>query len=408
MEKTSRRRSIPGLVLIILVLAGIGWIYAGFYFPDPYALGRWPLLSMLILWGMRILIPIAVIGILVIVRKARSGRLDAADLLLLAGSTVLTLLVFYPVGNYFHHRSSTIEHRTETYHPYLQIAPNDSVRYLGVARNSYAIVCLGGSTTQFRDSAGRGWPQRVESLLRERYRDRDIAVYNQGRAWYTSLHSLINYETNIRHRRPDLLIVMHAVNDLLQNADFSYFSTGTFREDYGHFPGPVIRLVTHEGLVKHLAGKLGHYWYHEPREEIVQGTFPGEAAFRRNLSTLIDLAREDGTGVVLMTQPTLYRPEVTDSMRAVFYMLDYEAVGPGKRWSYESAFTGLTRYNDIVRDLAGERGVLLIDLERLVPKELEYFTDEVHYADPTFDLIAREIATALVDEGTIEKRGRFE
>ena len=35
--------------------------------------------------------------------------------------------------------------------------------------------------------------------------------------WYTTKHSLINYVTNLRDAELDLIVVMHAVNDLYRS-----------------------------------------------------------------------------------------------------------------------------------------------------------------------------------------------
>ena len=72
-------------------------------------------------------------------------------------------------------------------------------------------------------------PTRVQARLRDADTARPVEVSNLGRQWYTSHHSLINYASNLRPLRPDVVVVMHAINDVLHNADFSYFSRGPFR-----------------------------------------------------------------------------------------------------------------------------------------------------------------------------------
>jgi hypothetical protein len=290
------------------------------------------------------------------------------------------------------------------FHPYLQLKPRELEAEPGFRAETFRIVCLGGSTTEFGDSQGRTWPDRVQEILRKELNTQEIKVYNQGRQWYTTLHSLVNFETNVRPSRPNFIIVMHTINDLLHNADFCYFSKGPFRKDYGHFYGPVSRIIRRPTLAEFTWEKFQAIWYHRPRTVVAQRVFPGEESFRRNLNTLIDLAEKDQTQVVLMTQPSLYLERPVAEVLDALYMLNVEAVGPNRKWSYRSAYTGFQRYAAIVRETAESRGASLIDLETRIPKTLEYFWDDVHYQDHTFDLIAENVATSLIRSGLLPGR----
>ena len=73
-------------------------------------------------------------------------------------------------------------------------------------------------------------------------------------------------------------------------------------------------------------------------------------------------------------------------------MYNQEAVGEGKKWTYITAFKALNMYNDKIREVAIKQQVLLIDLEKAIPKSLEYFRDDVHYQDKAFDLISKFIS----------------
>jgi hypothetical protein len=76
-------------------------------------------------------------------------------------------------------------------------------------------------------------------------------------------------------------------------------------------------------------------------------------------------------------------------------MYNQEAVGDGKKWTYLTACNALNEYNDKIREVAHKQSVLLIDLEKAIPKTLEYFRDDVHYQDKAFDLIAKYISEQL-------------
>ena len=392
------KSSRPELIILLLFLSLAGYVYVGFYFPDPEALARFkPFYVGLISWGARILIPVSVLGILRLYRSVKKGKLSPGQAMLPFAGIILGLFLVFPFVTYFYEKALRGPDKLQEYHPYFQLNPPrlpDSSRTAAPGRS--VLMCLGGSTTQFKDPDGRDWPSRVEAALRRRYENEKIDVLNMGMMWYTSLHSLMNYAVNLRSARPRAVLVMHAINDLLQNADFSYFSRGPFREDYGHFYGPLKNLVSRRSLPETILEMLGDFWYAKPRQVIDQTDFPGLVPFKRNINSLIDLAETDGTRVVLMTQPYLLKDHFAAEEKAAFHMVNTEAIGKGKRWSVATAVRGMKAYNDALREIARQRDVPLIDLEPHIPKTLEYFSDEVHYRQKTFDIIGFYVAEELI------------
>jgi len=381
-----------------LVLLGIStYMYIGFFHADP----RIGTMVKVLLWGVRISFPIAVFALLYLYYGIRTGRVPAAAALLIAGSCVFVALLVYPVVSYLYYGRS-FRQNIDQYHPYLQLSPRDyEQRDDDSVDLPLRVFCLGGSTTEFTDKQDRGWPVRLEEHLRGAVPGRRIEVYNLGRQWYTSLHTLINYSVNLRQHRPDVIIVMHAINDLLLNADFCHYSFGEFQEDYRHFHGPLYRLINRPTLWETILRVARSMWYHTPREVITTDRFPGLASFERNLRTLIDLARIDSAKIVLLTQPYLVKDSMTAAEDAALVMLHVEAVGPRKQWGVSSAKNGMERYNASVRKVAEETGVLLVDLEPIVPKSLEYFHDDVHYRNRTYDIIAEYLAKELLESGIL-------
>ena len=67
-----------------------------------------------------------------------------------------------------------------------------------------------------------GCKSKSKIALRQSLPQQSIEVYSMGRQWYTSLHTFINYSVNLRQYKPQLIVVMQSINDLLHNADFGY------------------------------------------------------------------------------------------------------------------------------------------------------------------------------------------
>jgi len=398
-RRPRRRLAVFDRAVIVLLAAALAFVYIGFFFPDP----RLAKVVRSFLDAVRIAFPVIALVILLLYAGLRTRRVRFTSLVLIILGLVSALLVTYPVAANIYYRS--FNKKLGDYHPYLQLAPPVfKPQTAPPGERPFRVFCVGGSTTEFRDSRGRGWPDRVQTLLQGAVPGRPMEVYNLGRQWYTSQHLLINYAANLRSLKPDVLVVMEAVNDLLHNADFCYYSFGPFREDYGHFQGPVYRLIRRPTLEDAVLRVLRSMWYYPSRAVVDASSFPGLVPFERNLRSLIDLARADGVRVVLMTQPSLFKETMSTEEDAALIMIHVEAVGPTKQWSAATGRRGMERYNDVIRRVAIEQGVTLIDLDTAIPKSLEYFQDDVHYKDPGFDFVASTVAMHLRASGLLGPR----
>jgi lysophospholipase L1-like esterase len=303
------------------------------------------------------------------------------------------MFLIYPFVNYFYNGSSEEKsNRLDDFHAYLQINP-PALKNLD--SNKFNIFCLGGSTTEYKDSLGRDWPGLVEKKLNNKLQYEHVELFNYGKAWYSTQHILINYILNLKQYKPNAIIVMENINDLLQNADFSWLSKGKFRDDYGNFLGPMTRILKYGDFATFITKEIKGMWYQSKTAYVETNKFPGLKSFERNLNILISLAKEDSTKIILMTQPNIYKDSMNVNERNALHMLDNEAIGNGKKWTYKTALIGIRQYNQKIREIAFSRNIPLIDLDKIVPKNLEYFYDDVHYNYKTYDLIAAYIAQEL-------------
>lgn len=378
-------------ILIILVFVGIsGYVYYGFYFPDPVIFYIHDF-SKLLLNAIKLFYPIAVIGIIVLYRFIYLKKVQISSIILLVFTFFFFLLLTYPIADYYYRNSLAVN--TDEFHSYLQITPPYVKNF---ETENYNIFCLGGSTTEFKDESGRDWPDLVQKEINKDLQFKDVRLHNLGKQWYTTQHILFNYAVNLKQYKPDAIIVMENVNDLLHNADFSWLSSGKYRDDYGNFMGPLARLVKYKSLIEFIKQTVKKSWYAEKYIEITTDSFPGIIAFERNLNSIISLARENGTKIILMTQPNIYKDSMSTEELSKLTMLNVEAIGNGKRWTYKTALNGFRKYNDKIREIAlANNDVYLIDLEKIVPKNLEYFIDDVHHNSKTHDLISPFISREL-------------
>ncbi len=372
------------------------FVYRGFLFPDPLLLqGGENSRSRLILMGLRVGLPVlAVLLLSGFLFLGKRGQLLQGAVVGAIGA-FLGVWLLLPIAEGLYYRS-IFKNKFVGFHPYLQLAPQPlTLRENSSTEHPVRIFFLGGSTTEWKDSTGEDWPSRVEKILKPRFPELAIESYNQGKEWYSTQHILINYLLNLRRYKPDLVVVMEAINDLLHNADFNYFSVDTFKEDYSHFYGPVTRLVRRQSFYQFFGEQLSRLWYFPGRESVEVSEFPGLLSYTRNLKSIVELASLDSTRVVFMTQPNLYKESMSNEEHAALAMLNTEAVGPHKKWSFDTARRGMSAYNQALKDFAAREKISLIDLETAVPKQLQYFNDDVHYKDAAYPLVAAAVAEGL-------------
>lgn len=118
-------------------------------------------------------------------------------------------------------------------------------------------------------------------------------------------------------------------------------------------------------------------------------------SFRRYLKMTAAVCREAGVLLLLLTMPTIYRPELTDEELASLWMgyLDHGRINADHR----TMLQGMKAFNDAIREVAQEEGTLFLDLDAAVPKDLEHFYDDCHYtargsrvvADRLMDFLSR-------------------
>jgi hypothetical protein len=325
-----------------------------------------------------------------------SGKLALSAVALLIALAALELAARTRVQPYGSQYSAYVPH------PHLVYTGNPETNhnpdgFLGLKRtlakpaNTVRVACLGASTTYGRFN----WPHRLRTLLNDGSDadTRSYEVFNFGMAGYTSLESLINLAINVQDYAIDFLVIHHALNDLMPRL------YPEMERDYGHFRkiyrpvGPLARFLNrHSALFVWVSQRLG------VRHSLADATMtvndanpenpfrPGElnpntAIFRRNLETMIVLARGAGMRPVLTTMP---------------YSLDPTKLPAEWAITHAVKVAGMQEHNRIIREVAADRGVLLVDLDRHMTGIESYFFDHVHCDVPGRIEKANLIAAALL------------
>lgn len=285
-------------------------------------------------------------------------------------------------------------------HPHLVYTGNPEARYwhnregfsdrrhpLEKPAGTIRVAALGGSTTY-----GKGnWPERLAKLSKH---DGGPAfeVLNFGMAGYTSLESLINLAINVQDYHPDFVVIHHALNDVMPRL------YPKMERDYGHFRkrfetvGPVDHfLASHSALYAWLSHRLRGGFSLARASMTVHDSNPDNpfqpdvlnpdtSIFRRNLETMIAVARAAGSRPVLTTMPHSLDPTKLPGDWAI---------------DFDVKVRGMNEHNEIIREIAAEQGVPLVDLDREMTGVEEFFFDHVHCREAGRNLKAVRIAEVL-------------
>jgi lysophospholipase L1-like esterase len=333
--------------------------------------------------------------------------------------------------------------RRHSPHPFLQTTASDTVLCnssgfrgdpITEAKQpgTFRIFTLGGSTTLgVANTYEESYPYILQKLLRERYPDARIEVQNAGAPWYSTAHMLVNYELRVRPYSPDLVIAFEAINDLYRSFSPPWLASGPFKADYSHFLGPQARLqgpdVDTVGASTPPLGSTWLFWRNVVRRfgrdpspyrswpENVQlvtarlqprtvTTFRSLPVFRRNYERLVRNMMGDGVRVVVGSQPFLYSTSLAAEDRLRLYYPQLFCSEEGTYPTLESMIDGMRQYNAQAQQVAAGAHADFLDFEHAVPKNGEFFSDDVHMRVAGNAILARMVFEWIVAQGLVERR----
>lgn len=281
---------------------------------------------------------------------------------------------------------------------------------LGKPAGTYRIVAIGGSTTQ-NLADGEHYPKVLEKMLQEKYPARKIEVINVGNSGYSTAQMIILLSLDVLSWNPDAIIVSENINDLLA----SYFPGFTF--DYSNkystasflpFPSRVQMLLGWSRFYWILASRLDalRYRLDDMRATVYRrksyGEEPpreGQRVFERNLKTITSIARSNNIEVIFGTQP-LERSEEYWDRHMRYKKYNDIAIYPlhGEFILHHAVF------NAIIKKVAAETGVALVDNDTVFGGDPSFFIDFVHYNNVGVHKIAEDYFTLIVNKNLINNR----
>lgn len=283
-----------------------------------------------------------------------------------------------------------------------------------------SIVTVGGSTTEnYYLSDDKTWTAVLGERLAASYPA--IWINNAGLAGHSTTAHLLLLDDYLSKLHPDVIVFYFGINDLIKDGlgkgDIGRLEKSVLRENNNVRP-ILERLSDFSELANlganlyrrlqalqagaapfslNLEGRINVENIVEPKpdetEQILSELNGAFDRYRARVVHLMETARKIGAHPVLMTQPLL-AGEGSDAIEG-FRLDNIEQTLLGRKVSSLAYWRLLERYNDVLRDVAAQMGVPLIDLARDVPKRSDYFIDIMHYSVAGADYIGDRIAVQL-------------
>ena len=267
--------------------------------------------------------------------------------------------------------------------------------------NDFKVLLLGGSVI----APDFGKIDEFLALQLERKIGKPVNIYNLARAAHSSRDSLNKY-LRLSEKRFDLVLFYHAINESRMNN----VSPDMFREDYTHAswyaridalnqhpetPAITLFYALHYLWIKfgEKTGLISYLPRHIPPDSWLGhgSNVRSEAAFRANLSQLMEEAKQRGDLLLIATFAT-YLPKNYDLNRTHDRqpegVNDYNQNGLSyiEAWGRaRNVLSAVAKHNEVSRQLgrsASEKSenVIFVDLDATFPRRGEFFVDVTHFS----------------------------
>ncbi|CAA0117741.1 Uncharacterised protein [BD1-7 clade bacterium] len=270
------------------------------------------------------------------------------------------------------------------------------------------IAFLGGSTTECAVvDVHKRFPYAVGKILEAEDSELAINALNHGISGNNSMHSFNALVNKVMRFEPDIVILMHNFNDLTHLVHYGNFwnASGSHSLIVGR-PDPMssewlIRVVKDfvksmfPNIVSVLNSQRLDDFYDvreaEPPKLDVNTREDILASFSKSLLAFIAVSRAQDVRPVLMTQASRF----SDATLTPEFVRALEIHLKAKFSDYHALYMEM---NEVIRSVARQEGVTLIDLATEIPSTDEYMYDVIHFTNKGSIAVAGVIAEELASE----------
>jgi len=287
--------------------------------------------------------------------------------------------------------------------------PIDFMKYL-------TIITIGGSTTECSQiSDGKTWPDILCNKLKKQFNY--LWLNNAGLDGHSTFGHIVLMGDYIVKIKPKVVLFLIGMNDVGYDCETDYDVEYLGKISFNSLKGFYKSLSAHSEL---LSLGLNYYRYLKANlrglsaddmidlaateqlnltdsycEEIMRlYKLKYIPQFKARVKELVNISKQNGIVPVLITQPLLWG-DIIDSVTNINLAkvkVDMDMSGKLK-WEI------LELYNDVIREVAIQENILVIDLAKRMPKNSIFFYDGIHVtnkgAEKEAEIIYADLSTYL-------------
>jgi lysophospholipase L1-like esterase len=285
----------------------------------------------------------------------------------------------------------------------------------------YRILAIGGSTTEclFLDQE-KSWPYALQNKLNSLHLSK-VWIGNVGKSGLSTREHYMHMKYLLpQYPGIDAIVILAGCNDLIRRLiedkkydpyfldHYDYWEQRLIRGAFSETPYKQGKYRFHSGYYDELAiGSLvKQIMYINSKREMVQDETgnlfvnlrnlrkgaleivehlpdltSGLEEYKKNLNAIIDIAQSRSTRIVFITQPSLWKQDMTEKEKDLIWNGWIESPKSKRYYSEIALMRGMQAYNDTLLQVCKVRGVECIDLASVLPKDSTIFYDDVHFSD---------------------------
>jgi len=260
------------------------------------------------------------------------------------------------------------------------------------------IATIGDSTTFGMEASSDDatWVRRMEAFLNANDdpslsdRGRRFEAINAAIPGFTLETAGLHFFNDVERFSPDVVVVTALATDIAAHSRRQF---GGQARKLGTTTGMSRWLGEHSLLVNLLRQNTAAFrarQFAAVRHDRLDDE--GVARYRQALEQLVDRCVARGIQPILSTWARAFR----GASHGDQYTLATTALANNPALSLKGLNDAFDRYNEAIREVAQEKGVVLVDLDRLVPAGEKYFADAIHLNDAGHALVGRLMAEAII------------
>lgn len=303
-------------------------------------------------------------------------------------------------------------------------------------QHAYRILAIGGSTTEceYLDQS-EIWPYLLQEKLNRNSPNRQVWVGDGGVSGLTSRHHLVAMQhLPLKEMKIDVVLLLVGINDLTRRLshekdyDPDYLNDSGAREElmaqtftgtynsYSNDPlykrtatWQLLRRVKMRMTGKHFedqSGKVYTTWReHRRHASEIRNELPDLSSaleeYARNINRIIDLSQEKAIRLILITQPTMWRPDLPQDLSDLLWLGgvgDFQVDDHAPYYSLAALEKGMKAYNETLLRVARERRIECLDLASMLEKDSTVFYDDVHFNESGSRKVAEALSRYLIEQ----------